>query len=95
MDIQSFYHLTPDEFEVIYKKWSEVRDSDFKNGWDQLRIISYQVYLSNQLLKNKKAMTAFMPFPWDKNKKAGIAKSKNIRDHKRFERLKNEYGENI
>ena len=40
-------------------------------------------------------MTAFMPFPWDKNKKAGIAKSKNIRDHKRFERLKNEYGENI
>jgi hypothetical protein len=92
MDIQSFYDLTPDEFEEVYKKWAEQRDATYKNEWDQTRVIAYQVYLSNTLLKSKKTMKGFLPFPWDKNKKG---KTQSIRDPERFERLKNEYGKTI
>lgn len=97
MDIQSFYHLTPYEFEVVYNKWNEQRDAEFKDRWEQTRKISFWTGVMN--LKNK-SILKFMPFTWDNAQGTGHRaqskkKGKKVHDTKRFERLKKEYGATI
>ncbi len=94
MDIQSFYRLTPDEFEMLYDKWSELRDAEFKNRWEQTRKLCYW---AGKQLKPNVSIKAFMPFPWDKAKDKSKKTKGNtkIHDPERFERLKKEYGATI
>lgn len=89
MDIESFYQLTIPEFEAVYKKWSDLRDSEFRNTWEQTRNISYwsiKAYLGRMPIRR------FMPFKWD-GKKIKAAGTEKVHDTERFERLKKEYGD--
>jgi hypothetical protein len=97
MDIQSFYQLTPEEFEEIYTRWSELRDSEFRNSWEQTRCNSYWSIKAS--LKNV-TMQKFMPLPWDKTKDKskktkGNTLGEKAHDLERFERLKKKYGSTI
>jgi hypothetical protein len=104
MDIVTFYHLTPDEFEQVYEKWSDSRDAEYKNKWEQTRLICYYAIRPN--LKGNPKVTTFMKFPWEKaqgrghgaevNASTGSAGSaEKIHDPERFERLKKKYGGTI
>lgn len=92
MDIQSFYHLTIAEFEGIYEKWSDRREAEFKNGWEQTRAKSY--WSIKPYLK-RMSMAAFMPFKWDLKKRGKTPKNQKVHDQERFEKLKKQYGATI
>lgn len=86
MDARSFYFLSPEEFEIIYQKWSEKRDAELRISWEQTRKICYwSVYK----LKTVLTIENFMPLVWDKEK----AQGKKVKDLERYERLKERYGE--
>jgi hypothetical protein len=93
MDIQSFYQLTPGEFEVIYSKWSEFKDAELRNGWEQTRAKCY--WIAGPNLKKGITIKSFMPFSWDKIKKTRTKKQGRIHDPERFKRLQEEYGATI
>lgn len=90
MDIQSFYHLSPSEFNVVYKTWAEKHDRDNQNRWEQIRLVCYHAI--RPYMKQKRSLKKFMPLPWDKKSKK---KEGRRRDPRRFERLKKRYGEKI
>ena len=89
MDIQTFYQLTPGEFEIIFNKWSELRDAEFRNTWEQTRFKCF--YSVRPYIDKKITIKRFMPFAWD-NKAKDKRKRTKVLDTKRFERLKKEYG---
>lgn len=86
MNAESFYFLSPEEFEEIYKKWSDKRDADLRTSWEQTRLICYW---SIYKLKSVMPLKSFMPLAWDGMKD----KPKKVKDPERFARLKKEYGE--
>jgi hypothetical protein len=102
MDIQTFYRLSPEEFEIVYTEWSKLRNGEFENTWEQTRAIAFWSTVAN--LKNK-SIKKFMPLPWDNEKKKRVASSQAPRndggkrekahDPERFERLKAKYGGTI
>ena len=98
LDIQSFYQLTPDEFETVYTRWSDARDSQFRNGWEQTRMKCY--YSAAPYMKSKVSAKAFMPFPWEKKGAAPepgakAKREKAVKDPERFKALKQRYGSTI
>ena len=94
MDIQSFYHLSPDEFRVVRERWAKQRDNDWKKNWEQVRLICY--HSIRPYLKRSIKLNRFMPFTWDKGRKGKIRSTTGRkRDPKRFEMLKKKYGEKI
>jgi hypothetical protein len=89
MDINSFYQLTSGEFEIVFNKWSDLRDAEFRNKWEQTRLQCF--YSFRPYMDKKKTIKRFMPFAWDGKTKDKRKRTK-VRDPKRFERLKKEYG---
>jgi hypothetical protein len=94
MDIQTFYRLSPDEFEIVYTEWSKLRNGEFENTWEQTRAMAFWSTIEN--LKNK-SIVKFMPLPWDKDKTKDKSKKtkgtgEKAHDPERFERLKKKYG---
>jgi hypothetical protein len=91
--------LTPDEFEQVYEKWSDSRDAEYRNEWEQTRLKCF--YIARPTLKNPRmAVTTFMPFPWEKRRKGEGGKGRRgerekVHDPERFERLKKKYGATI
>jgi len=92
MDIQSFYHLSPGEFEVIYKRWTESNERDKQNSWEQIRLVCYHAI--RPYMKRKTSLKKFMPLPWDNKKKIKSQEGRK-RDPRRFNMLKKKYGEKI
>jgi hypothetical protein len=90
MDIHTFYHLSPQEFEVIYRHWAERSDTDNRKNWEQVRLICYHAI--RPYMKRSISLTKFMPLAWDKKSKSLRSRKK---DPKRFEMLKKKYGEKI
>jgi uncharacterized phage-like protein YoqJ len=86
MSFDSFCALTVEEFDRVLKRWSEDRDSDYKDKWERARLIATVPHL-----KDKSAIIKMLTFPWDKSKNTTI----KVRDPERFERLKKEYGETL
>jgi hypothetical protein len=90
MDINSFYQLSPAEFEITYSKWGEMRNADYENKWEQTRLNSF--WSAAAYLK-KRNVFRFMPFPWDKKNKKKVKPKK--RDPQRVDNLKKKYGGTI
>lgn len=93
MTAESFYQLTPSEFEEAYLKWSDKRDGDFKNGWLQTRKICFHV--AAPYLKKGATEKSIMRFPWEEGKR-GQNKTETAKpDPERLAKLKEKYGDQI
>lgn len=92
LDIETFYQLTPDEFEEIYERWAEARDSDFKNRWHQTRKICF--WAAGPYMKKGSTEQSVMKFPWEKK---GKSKGKTAArpDKERLNDLRTRYGDKI
>jgi len=90
MDAETFYQLSPKEFEKVFERWKNKQDEDYKERWEQIRLICYHTRMPE--LKPVRLL-AFMKFPWDLGRKKGSGPVK--KDPERFERLKQKYGEKL
>ncbi len=88
LDYNTFCKLTPREFRSIYAKWQENKNKEFKEKWEQTRFVAY--WSAKNCLKPELSIENFLPFKWD-NKRRSKSKRK-VRDPKRFEKLKMQYG---
>lgn len=93
MPYNDFCAITPEEFNHIYRAYSEERTAQYQDNWERMRMlatISIQPYAKNGLTPQN-----FLSFPWEKKKpehtKAAPAISKEDA-LKRFEEVLGKVG---
>jgi hypothetical protein len=92
LDAETFYQLTPEEFEEVYERWAEARDSEFKNKWHQTRKICF--WAAGPYMKKGSTEQSVMRFPWEKRNKTKTRITAK-QDKERLEELRQRYGDQI
>ena len=59
-----FYRLTPRQFQNLFEGYSERRESDFRERWEQVRWLSFYAAAGN--LKRGTTPDKLLDFPWEK-----------------------------
>lgn len=63
--IDYFYSLTPREFNNILVGYRLKEENDFKNGWEQTRMLMHTMVLPNLKKGSKVTPMQLLPFDWD------------------------------
>lgn len=66
MTYDDFCRLTPEEFEGVYKFYSEKAESLYKDGWERMRMqatLAVQPHVKKRLTPKE-----LLPFPWEKKR---------------------------
>lgn len=77
MSVNTFYDLTPRQFDNIRKGFLKKLEDHEKREWERTRNISYTIYMSipEGKGKKKKPLKEFMKFPWEETKQGRTKKT--------------------
>lgn len=81
MSYKDFCLCTPDEFQCVCKAFNEQRETDFRNQWEQTRVL-WSVEAQTHSTKKINPLDA-MPFAWDKKEQAKHIFTKKDKQHSR------------
>jgi len=84
LSLDDFCGLAPDEFEAVCKAYHDQREFDYRNGWEQARMVAticIQPHVKNKITPNR-----LLPFAWD-NKRKTADRSKQTAEE-RQQRMK-------
>ena len=66
LSLDDFLRLTLDEFNAVYKAYTEDREATYRNAWEQMRLLG-TISISPHV-KRAPTPQKLIPFPWDKTK---------------------------
>ena len=76
LSLDDFLRLTPEEFDDIYKAYSDDREAVYRSGWEQTRILAAIVIAPH--VKRPPSPQKLIPLPWDKTKRRTMSDADTI-----------------
>ena len=78
LTLDYFYSLTPREFNNILVGYRAKEESQFRNGWEQTRMLMHIMVLPNLKKGSKLTPMQLLPFDWDNKVKPEPIKDEKL-----------------
>ena len=69
LQLEYFYSLTPREFDNIVVGYREKEENQFKNNWEQTRLIAFNAAFNFETKDKKITAKKWFEFPWETQQK--------------------------
>lgn len=87
LTLSDTYHLTLEEFNVLYEEWDRYRTALYRTSWEQTRFLAHCALMPYS--KRGLSPEELLRFEWDKEKN-GIVRPATLED---FKRIQGMYGD--